>query len=549
MLRSDARRASRPPPKTLKTVLKSDPRADWAYNELIELLYTTRAAAPTPKRSPAPLCESIRSMRRLTTCSARSCRELNDLPSGEWHFRRAIELGGEQARVPREPRAEPHAAGPHRRSPKSCFARADALAPGNSRNARRTGRSFARCAATCCEHWELLERAAAHRSAATRSICCARITSRARARSATRWRLLGRRAGAQRRCAAPARSPARSARTLRRSVAGSRRRQGAAGARSRRAPLRRAGRRNVFRAAGALLRPAEHRSACRRPPCAHDVPQPIFIMGFPRSGTTLIEQVLASHTRRARRRRAAVHDRAAAVRAAAVSRARAVSGEPLAHLDGGQALGRHAVPRLLPRARRAVRTARARQGVLHRQDAVQRDLAAAAAHGVSDSADRARAASSARCLRVHAVEQPDAWLQLRLSDRGHRASSRGRARAGRALRARDGGRCARAALRVVRRRAARARRSVCSTISALPFEAGVPRTSTRTAATRRRRATRRSRRSSTIARSDATGTTLAATCAVRSTQLSARWLSDALRRTESRQSDARSAQNFSRTPA
>ena len=26
-----------------------------------------------------------------------------------------------------------------------------------------------------------------------------------------------------------------------------------------------------------------------------DVPQPIFIMGFPRSGTTMIEQVLASH--------------------------------------------------------------------------------------------------------------------------------------------------------------------------------------------------------------------------------------------------------------
>ena len=33
-----------------------------------------------------------------------------------------------------------------------------------------------------------------------------------------------------------------------------------------------------------------------RAPCARDVPQPIFIMGFPRSGTTLIEQVLASHS-------------------------------------------------------------------------------------------------------------------------------------------------------------------------------------------------------------------------------------------------------------
>jgi Tfp pilus assembly protein PilF len=32
-------------------------------------------------------------------------------------------------------------------------------------------------------------------------------------------------------------------------------------------------------------------------PVRHDVPQPIFVLGFPRSGTTLTEQVLASHSR------------------------------------------------------------------------------------------------------------------------------------------------------------------------------------------------------------------------------------------------------------
>ncbi len=32
-------------------------------------------------------------------------------------------------------------------------------------------------------------------------------------------------------------------------------------------------------------------------PVRHDIPQPIFILGFPRSGTTLTEQVLASHSR------------------------------------------------------------------------------------------------------------------------------------------------------------------------------------------------------------------------------------------------------------
>ena len=98
--------------------------------------------------------------------------------------------------------------------------------------------------------------------------------------------------------------------------------------------------------------------------------------------------------RGARRRRAVVRHRAAAVLAAAVRRTRAVSGKPGAHLDSGQPLGRHAVPRLLLRARRAVRAARARQALLHRQDAVQRDLAAAAC------AWRSRTRRSCACCAI-----------------------------------------------------------------------------------------------------------------------------------------------------
>src|SRR5690606_5600316 len=81
--------------ETLKTVLANDARADWAYNELVELLYTSG------RRGDA---EAVaRTALRVTPANAQAhnlfgtiLSELNDLPSGEWHFRRALELGGQQ---------------------------------------------------------------------------------------------------------------------------------------------------------------------------------------------------------------------------------------------------------------------------------------------------------------------------------------------------------------------------------------------------------------------------------------------------------------------
>src|SRR5262245_31052885 len=74
--------------QTLTTILKTEAGADWAYNELIELLYTTgrRSDAETLARTALRVNPDNAQAHNLfgTILS-----EQNDLPSGEWHFRRA----------------------------------------------------------------------------------------------------------------------------------------------------------------------------------------------------------------------------------------------------------------------------------------------------------------------------------------------------------------------------------------------------------------------------------------------------------------------------
>ncbi|HEY7639319.1 MAG TPA: tetratricopeptide repeat protein, partial [Steroidobacteraceae bacterium] len=81
---------------TLKTVLKGDPRADWAYNELIELLYSMGRHDDAHALARTALRVNPRSAQAHNLYGT-ILSQLNDLPPGEWHFRRAIELGGEQA--------------------------------------------------------------------------------------------------------------------------------------------------------------------------------------------------------------------------------------------------------------------------------------------------------------------------------------------------------------------------------------------------------------------------------------------------------------------
>src|SRR5262245_11718626 len=276
---------------TLKTVLKGDPRADWAYNELIELLY--RMGRHDDAQTLA------RTALRVNPLNAQAhnlfgtiLSQLNDLPPGEWHFRRAIELGGEQAaflanlalNLLQQGRTD---------EAETSFARAHALAPDDF----RTLAHWSKLREVRGDHagaWDLLERA--HRAAGGSGVDLLRANHLARTGKVKealalldaapalngdgrleRGRLLDR--------------VGRFDEAWRDLVEGKRLLAAEAGGLTYNAQAVETFftrlKRFFVRMNISMLPQASLRT---------DVPQPIFIMGFPRSGTTLIEQVLTSHS-------------------------------------------------------------------------------------------------------------------------------------------------------------------------------------------------------------------------------------------------------------
>lgn len=275
----------------LNGVLKSDPRSDWAYNELIELLYANgrRGDAESLARTALGVNPFNAQAHNLfgTLLS-----ESNDLPSGEWHFRRAIELGGDQAAFLTNLALNLMQQGRTQDS-EGCFARADALAPGRMATLAHWSR-LREVQNDLPGALDLLERAANASSA--RDVDLLRANHLARTGKAQdalaildasralngdarllRGRLLerlGRYEEAWRDLTAGKAQLAKEGGGLT---------YDAKGVESFFARLER-----FFVRRNMSLLP---RAGVRR-----DVPQPIFIVGFPRSGTTLIEQVLASHS-------------------------------------------------------------------------------------------------------------------------------------------------------------------------------------------------------------------------------------------------------------
>lgn len=275
----------------LKRVLAEDPRADWAYNELIELLFARGKRVESEALARVALRVNPRNARAHDLFGS-ILSELNDLPAGEWHFRRALELDGEQAAVLANLALNLMQQG-RTDEAESSFARADALAPGRLRTLAHWSK-LSEVRGDMPRAQALLERAAAAHSAGDVDLLRANLLARA-GKPAEALALID---------AAPALNG--DARLERGRL------------------LDRLGRfdeawgqmvdgkKQLALEAGGLTYPAaaveaffarmkkfftlETLRALPRARRRTDVPQPLFIVGFPRSGTTLLEQVLTSHS-------------------------------------------------------------------------------------------------------------------------------------------------------------------------------------------------------------------------------------------------------------
>ncbi len=277
--------------EALKSVLQADPRADWAYNELTELLFRMGRRADAEQLARLALRVNPRNAEAHDLLGT-LLSELNDLPAGEWHFRRALQLGAPQARstanlalnLMQQGRTDESAA--H-------FAAAHALAPGDVRT---------------LAHWsklhevrgelerarELLDRAEALGSAA--QVDLLRATHLVRAGQPREALAILEAASRLNGDALLERGRlydrlGRYEEAWQDFVAGKAALAAEGGGLEYRADAVEAFfarlKRFFIPETLALLPRARVRTA---------VPQPVFVMGFPRSGTTLIEQVLTSHS-------------------------------------------------------------------------------------------------------------------------------------------------------------------------------------------------------------------------------------------------------------
>ena len=84
--------------RTLDAVIGIDQRADWAYNELVQLFMSHGKPEDAEKVARAAIRANPRNAHAHNLFGT-ILSEMNNLPSGEWHFRSALELSSPQAPV------------------------------------------------------------------------------------------------------------------------------------------------------------------------------------------------------------------------------------------------------------------------------------------------------------------------------------------------------------------------------------------------------------------------------------------------------------------
>jgi len=277
--------------ETLQAIITIQPQADWAFNNLTNLLFSNGRRADAEQVARAALRANPRSPQGHNLF-ATILSEQNDLTSGEWHFRRSLELGGPQAAVlanlalnlMQQGRAE---------QADACFAQSDSLEPGNMQT---------------LAHWSKLCEVRGDLNRAEELLLRAEGVS-----SKSEFDLL--RAGYLARVGRPEEA-------LR--IIDAAPSLGGQGQLERGRLLDHLGRyeeawrdfvaakHKLAKEAGGLVYKVDVvnvfftrlkrffvRPNIELLPAAsvrRDTPQPIFVLGFPRSGTTLIEQILSSHS-------------------------------------------------------------------------------------------------------------------------------------------------------------------------------------------------------------------------------------------------------------
>jgi tetratricopeptide (TPR) repeat protein len=274
----------------LTKIIANDRRADWAYNDLITLFATSgrRAEAEqVARRALADNPDNAGAHDRIGTLFS----EQNDLPAGEWHFRRALELGGPNPATLANLALNLMQQG-RTAEAESAFADADRRSPATLR---------------ILAHWSKLREVQGDLAGAERLLAQAEAASSPAEVNLLRAQYHARAGWNAEALAILEAAPVlngdgqlergrvyerlgRHAEAWRDFVEGKRKLAAEAGGLSYDA----AGVAAFYRALTEFFTAA---NIARLPRAAMrgDVPQPIFILGAPRSGTTLIEQVLACH--------------------------------------------------------------------------------------------------------------------------------------------------------------------------------------------------------------------------------------------------------------
>lgn len=277
--------------RSLARLISIDPAADWAYNELVRLLYDNGRLTDAERVARAALRVNFRNAVAHSMFGT-LLSERNELAAGEWHFRKSAELA-------------PHDAGTlgnlalnlmqqgRTAEAEHCYAEADRLTPANLRilshwsklaevqgDLPRAAELLDRAAAAASEtrvnllRSRLEARAGRHREALTILEACAEMNGDGYLERGLLQDRLGNHDAAWRDFVTGKRKLAAEAGNV----------------------VYQADAVNTFFARLKSFFVSDNVMRLPSAPVRRDLSQPVFVVGFPRSGTTLVEQILASHS-------------------------------------------------------------------------------------------------------------------------------------------------------------------------------------------------------------------------------------------------------------